>query len=138
MTEFVIKSSENFYAKFHSQEIGKDGWLDKYTLTIHTNDMNASTKVFNHPSGQAPSDFFELLALDWKGWSGNKRCSAMEAEIDFTASHDNKGIIELTIELRSGFTAPYWNSSITLQIDAGQIQKIAEDSKCFFYPDYEE
>ncbi len=134
MNEFVIKNSEDFYAKFHSQEISKYGWLDNYTLTIHTNDMNASTKVSNLPYGHDPSDFFEVLAQGWKGWSEKKEGTAMEGEIDLTASHDNKGTIELTIELRSGFNAPCWNSSIILQIDAGGLQVIATDAKHFFCP----
>lgn len=134
MNKIELKSEKEILALFHSPQINNDGYLESYSVTVSSQAMEATVRVENSPYGTNPADFFEQIAREWQGWSGDKEWGAMEGEFSLEASSDSTGHIETTIKLQPSFYSPCWSAEVTLIIEAGQLEGIARKFKSFFYP----
>jgi len=134
MDKIELKSEKEISATFHSPETNAEGSLEYYSVTISGRAMEATVQAESSPYGTNPADFFEQIAGEWQGWSGEKEWGAMEGEFSLEAMADSTGHIELTIKLQPNFYSPCWSAAVTLIIEAEQLEGIARKFKSFFYP----
>ena len=132
MDEWVIKSEKEVKLTFHSRRFKADGWLDSYCITATARNFSAEIEVENPPYGLSPAEFFVSLAKEWSGWVGEKEWGAMEGECSLSASCDSIGHITLVVELNPNPCPPCWFGSVSLIVEAGQLEQLAHDAKVFF------
>ncbi|WP_019142744.1 DUF6228 family protein [Noviherbaspirillum massiliense] len=132
MDEFVIKSEKEVTLTFHSRRFNFDGWLDTYSVSAKARNFNALIEVENPPYGLSPAGFFGGLANEWSGWKGEKGWGAIEGEYNLLATSDSLGHITLVAELNLNDVVPGWSGSVSLIVEAGQLEQLAHDAKEFF------
>jgi hypothetical protein len=73
--------------------------------------------------------FFESLAADWRGWSGERTWESLEGELAFTATHD--GHVRLRIDVRGSIERD-WRVRCDLAVEPGeQLSAAARDARAF-------
>lgn len=118
--------------EFHSPEIDSTGWLKHYSLSLSGLTMSSTIRVSNPPYGDSPSDFFSMLASNWKGWAGAKNWGALEGEYYLTATADSTGHVSLSVKICStSLKLPCWTTEVTLIIEAGELEFIANELDSF-------
>lgn len=132
MESIELRSEKQIPTLFHSPEYSVDGGLESYSVTVSGIGMEATVRVETSPYGTAPSDFFDQLAAEWKGWGGEKEWGAIEGEYGLFAKSDATGHIELTVKLQPSFYAPYWCAASVLVVEAGQLDGLASRFRGFF------
>jgi hypothetical protein len=132
MDELVIKSEREVMLTFHSRRFSSTGWLDSYSISARARNFSAQIEVENPPYGLSPAGFFAELADDWTGWKGQKGWGAIEGEYNLSATSDSLGHITLVAELNPNNVPPDWSGSVSLIVEAGQLEQLAYNAKEFF------
>jgi hypothetical protein len=74
--------------------------------------------------------YFEALAKDWRGWSGERRWESLEGDVALVAVHDGHGTISLRANLRTdAFAQHRWDASAELLLDAGGLDRLARQAR---------
>ena len=132
MDEFVIRSEMEAKITFDSRQFDNSGWLTSYVISIEARGFRAKREVENLPYGSSPSRLFCDLAKDWAGFKGKKEWGAIEGEFNLSASADAIGHVTLVAEILPTYAMPCWSAEVSIEIDAGQLERIASDAKEFF------
>jgi len=94
--------------------------------------LSASVRVYDIQP-QNWSAFFQDLAANWKGWSGEKRMESLEGHLAVSATSDSLGHVSLRVRLRDIIPGTAdWCAEGTLVVEAGQLQRLADDARKFF------
>jgi len=125
-----IKSAHDGTELVFSQvRTSADGGLISFVVGISSPDLKCSTKVDGYESSGIPTYFFELdnLISSFGGWEGVRTWSSLEGELEISSSADSLGHVTTIVKLRSG---PYefdWTVEVGLELEAGQLDRIAKD-----------
>jgi hypothetical protein len=92
---------------------------------------DVSADVDLHMSEPLPR-FFQSLANSWRGWEGEKKWASLEEELKLSASIDHTGHVKLRIQLKSGHYAYDWRLETAVQLEAGQLEALAQEMTQFF------
>ena len=132
MNEFLIKSEKEVSLTFHSRQFREDGWLQSYSISAVASNFSAVICAENPPYGSSPAEFFQELANNWAGWKGEKRWGALDGEYNLWASSDMTGHITLVAQFNPFDVAPCYSSTLSLVVEAGQLEQVASRAKLFF------
>jgi len=106
---------------------------DRFKVGIRGSHVSGTASISSfEPVKSRLADFFRDLAVHWEGWKGKREWASLEGDLALSATSDSTGHISLQVRLRSG---PYpfdWSLSVTLLIEAGQLERIASDMERFF------
>jgi Family of unknown function (DUF6228) len=113
-----------------SQFVGQGGGADAdtFVVSIERQDVRveASASAF---MAQDLGQYFEELASNWRGWQGRKEWSTLEGEFTLSATSDSTGHIALAYFLRPPHTGFHWELRDAVELEAGQLQAIAQEMK---------
>jgi hypothetical protein len=109
-----------------------DGWLESYFVEISMPGVSANVSVDDAPYAQPITQFFAELASSWRGWKGERIWRSLEGEYNLVASCDSSGHIILSANLGSRQIAPCWKATVSIMIEAGQLDRIYQEVKEFF------
>jgi hypothetical protein len=91
--------------------------------------LNASLQFYEIGVGGL-AEYFEGLAVDWRGWSGERRWESLEGDVQLLAVHDGLGTITLRASLRTeAFAQHRWTASAELLLDAGGLDRLARQAR---------
>lgn len=102
---------------------------DYIVAEIRHTGIEAAAKVGTYLSGGF-ADFFAGLAVDWRGWTGNRTWTSLEGELTLTAESDRTGHVYLRVHLQDGAPAR-WEVEAELVLEAGQLERIASEARAF-------
>lgn len=119
-------------ASLHSRKYDSSGWLESYVIELQALDFLARTQVDNPGFGRPPSDLFEDLALNWRGWEGIKSWVSMEGELELTATCDRIGHVILNVKIPENLIERRWSAQAGVLIEAGQLDRLAIEVKAYF------
>jgi hypothetical protein len=106
----------------------------QYFVTGEAPKFSASVEVDNSPYGSLPTELFCQIATDWAGWKGEKGWQALEGEYVLSASTDSTGHITIAAWLNGLSHPPTWEGKISVVVEAGALDKLANEAKEFFGP----
>jgi hypothetical protein len=112
---------------FEILEISKEG--TSFGFTFYKGGFHGSVAVDTH-GGAPPSDLFEKMAREWRGWEGTKIWQDLQQILTLKASSDRTGHITLHVAMRPQWF-PYGEETVltsSLMLDAGALETIARDS----------
>jgi len=92
--------------------------------------FQGTAKVYDD-SPQHLKRFFSDLAANWKGWKGKKEWQSLESELALCATSDSIGHASLSIELHSGDYPFDWTLLATIELEAGQLERLARSVAAF-------
>ena len=119
-------------ASFHSRRYDSAGWLESYVIELEALDFHASIRVENPTFGQPPTQLFEELAANWKGWEGVNTWLAIEGELELKATSDRLGHVTLGVAMSPYAHAGQWSAQAAVAVEAGQLVRLATEAKLFF------
>jgi Family of unknown function (DUF6228) len=74
--------------------------------------------------------FFERLATDWRGWSGERSWSSLEGDVQLSATHNGRGTISVIACLRTEAVAYHrWSARAELLLDAGALDRVSRAAR---------
>jgi hypothetical protein len=129
---FEINSGNGKRAIFDSPKVKKDGWIDRYRLTLESPCMNAVMEVENPPYGVSLTEYLSGLASNWDGWEGVKGWECLEGEFSIETTMSKLGHATMKITMNIYGTPSDWVAIAELDIEAGQLEVIAKHAKLFF------
>jgi hypothetical protein len=98
----------------------------EYVAEVRTTSLSARVEVYDHLPNRF-REFFEGLAGDWKGWTGERSYESLEPMLRLSVEHDGKGFALFTVLLRAGAAEDFgWSVSQRLSVELGQLSGIAE------------
>jgi hypothetical protein len=126
----VVQSEPGFELKStNSAAVLRLQWVDHEQLiaTVEYVGLSASREVYTFMSG-VPTQLFDAMAREWRGWAGTKQWESLEGELKLTATRDRTGHITVQVDLhRPGA----WELRVWLTLEAGQLDRIAEQLRRF-------
>ena len=103
-----------------------DGTIDYLTVTAELQGLHASKSVYDFDGWSGLLFFFEELALNWRGWDGDKNFDSLEGDFRLSAKHD--GHVRVTFELREFDRPTPWTATGELTLDPGEELAAAAES----------
>ena len=99
-----------------------------FEVFIKTGQFTGRASASTYHSG-SPVAMFRAMAIEWQGWSGEKRWEDLEGRVTFIATSDPTGHIKLQASLQG----EDYESSLhaILQFEAGQLEAMARDIELF-------
>ncbi len=129
-----IKSSDSSNELQLSEQEGlsRPEGSEYYRVNLKAKDLMASAKVYAFEPHSELAQYFNDLAVHWKGWNGEKKWSSLEGEFILSCNSDNQGHIAMEVVLKSGLYEDDWSVRTEINIDAGQLEEIALNINSFF------
>jgi Family of unknown function (DUF6228) len=126
--EVSIRSSHDGLTLTLSNFLPENPSLISYSFLVQIKnyEIRAEARASNYMAADLP-DFFSSLAKDWRGWKGERSWATLEEEFKLTATCDALGHIYLKFFLRPAYTGLHWELNGILEVEAGQLESIAED-----------
>ncbi|GIG71017.1 DUF6228 family protein [Phytomonospora endophytica] len=76
----------------------------------------------------SPGRFLGSLALDFRGWPGERTWRSPDTALHVTATHDGLGHVHLRWTVTDGRLDPGWELTVTTIVDAGEdMRRLAAD-----------
>ncbi|HJR08887.1 MAG TPA: DUF6228 family protein [Pyrinomonadaceae bacterium] len=124
--------------------LGIAGWetddrarrFDYLNVTLYASGLHASTRIYNiyygDGAGSLPS-FFKDMAMNWRGWEGEKRWESVEGDLKMTCTSHPLGHINLAVELHSYLDDPFvWDVRCSLVLESWQLDVLADEARKVF------
>ena len=109
----------------HADDL-EDGY---WNATLSCGPLQASLRFYEFRLGGL-AEYFEGLAKEWRGWSGERRWESLEGDVALIAVHDGHGTIALRATLRTeAFAQHRWSASAELLVDAGGLDHLARQAR---------
>lgn len=124
METFTVQSADDG-ARFELRRHNRENLLAE----LHGRGLDSSALVSSYMF-DGFADFLESLAVDWKGWKGERKWDSLEGELSLKAKADRTGHVYLSIEIRDG-APPRWQVTASLLLEAGQLDRIAGNGREF-------
>lgn len=104
----------------------KDGGADLIRVRILSTGLEAEGDAYEHNGYGALAAFFEGMAADWRGWSGERSYFSLEGHLEITAIHD--GHVRLAIRLTEHLGHSAWKVQAHVVVDPGEdLARAASD-----------
>lgn len=107
----------------------QDSEVEYFTATFMAYGLQATSRVYAFMS-QGLAELIALMAIEWKGWSGERDWESLEHDLRLSFSHDGLGHIRVAVELRDA-AVPEWIVKAWTSIDAGDLDTLAKRAKRF-------
>lgn len=105
-----------------------------FTATLMCGPLRTKIEV-DETDIQGLATFFEGLAGDWRGWTGERTWEAVEEEMGLRATHNGLGTVTLRVQLRSQLDAPnVWAAQGTLRLGAGGLDAVVRAARSLVEP----
>ena len=127
---------ENDGLLFWDVKRGPDGEIWFVWVRLRVGGLDASWRVSSHYATGFDElvGFFQGLAADWRGWSGERTYESMEHELRLTARHD--GHVRIAVQLHQSSLPDGWSASGAFRVDPGEeMTRAAENvTELLSYP----
>ena len=108
---------------------GYDGCT--YKVTLVGPDVGATVEVYDIQP-QRWSELFRGLAKAWRGWSGERAHESLEGHLRLACTADRTGHVTIRVKLRSMVLGDDWRVEADLQVEAGQLDRLADAATDYF------
>lgn len=131
MEPFRIKSAhDGTTLEFCDPIRSAGGELDYFTVAIQAPNASAIAKIYAYQA-ESLVTFFTDVAQSWRGWDGVKEWTSLEGEFELRATSDRLGHVTLGYTLRSGHGQYDWCVTGAVELEAGQLERVAADAEGF-------
>ena len=118
MNEVAIGHQGALNFRVEGEPRGLKATINDLTVTAELQGLRASKDVHDIDGWSALLSFFEELALNWRGWDGDKTFDSLEGDFQLSARHD--GHVRLSFELEHFERPTTWAAKGELTLDPGE------------------
>jgi hypothetical protein len=123
----IIKSSNSDAVLEFSQH--ED---DYFAVSFRSSGRSATVRVFGYTDTKHLGALFQVMASEWKGWSGTKEWASIEREFIIECTADGRGHVAIRVVLQNQMCEEPWKLEAVLNTDSGLLAQYAEEAKRFF------
>jgi hypothetical protein len=105
---------------------------DYFTASIEGDGPQAAKLVWGYTDCEFLVQLFESIALDWRGWQGERTWESIEGDLGLAVSSKSTGQITITITLCSNDGEDNWRLQVPIYSEGGQLERIAHQVAAFF------
>lgn len=128
MSKVTIKSA-NTGARLEFPEVGNE----YFTIAFSSASLSASHRVWVYTGDcEQLVSLFLKMAENWTGWEGAKTWAAIEGDFSLSCTSDKLGHTALEVELVGRDAPELWSAKFNVEVEAGQLEKIANEIKELF------
>lgn len=128
MSKVTIQSA-NTGAKLEFSEVGNE----YFTVAFSSASLSALHRVWVYTGDcERLVSLFVEMAENWRGWEGAKNWDAIEDDFSLSCISDKLGHITLEVELVGRDASELWSAKFNVDVEAGQLEKIANEIKELF------
>lgn len=98
-----------------------------FTVVFSSVTLSASQRVWSYTDCRQLTNLFWEMAQSWQGWEGVKTWGSIEGEFNLACTSDKLGHVTLEVDLVERDTNEPWSPKFNIQIEAGQLEKIANE-----------
>jgi hypothetical protein len=106
------------------------GKLESMHVELVLPHCRAQARVWLSDFDPTLTDFFDELALNWRGWKNAKQWQAYEGGLSLSCASDGRGHVYVTVELREP-SGSGWLVRGDVPLDAGQLEEVARKVRQF-------
>ena len=110
--------------------------FDYFDVTLSAAGLRASTRIYNVYYHGGVSDlpaFLQDVAMNWRGWPGEKCWKSVEYDLKLTCTSQPLGHINIVVELHSHVADPFnWDARHTLAVESWQLDELAARAEKYF------
>ncbi|MEX2298377.1 MAG: DUF6228 family protein [Dongiaceae bacterium] len=131
-TDVVIKCvNSGATLTFHRETLRVADDICSFEVSLRSPTLTARIGIeeFGPPQW---SGFFDLLAADWKGWTGSRAHESRDGHLKLAATSDALGHVALHLTLRDRIGDSDWLCEYTLTVEAGRLGEMARELRTFF------
>lgn len=135
MMDLILLKSSRGYDELQlseSEGLRQAEGSEYFLFTLRSHNLLASTRVYAFMPYGSMQQFFEDIAVNWKGWKGEKKWSSLEGELSFVCTSDDLGHVAIEVALSARLYEDGWEVRNVLYVDAGQLTGIAAQITKFF------
>jgi len=123
----VIHSADQQSCLNIGVEADRSGFDSRWHVKLETPDVSATHGFWSGVEPVALAEFFDDLARDWRGWTGDRVFTSVEHDLVLRATHDGSGHVLLWVRLGTHVAddAKSWLVSAPLALEAGQLEPLA-------------
>jgi hypothetical protein len=99
----------------------------RWSARLETGSVTATHGFWSGVEPERLVQFFDDLAVDWRGWDGRRAWTSVEHDLSLAATHDGLGHVLLWVTLGSVVAPPTdtWLVRVPLQFEAGALDRVA-------------
>jgi len=112
-------------------EEGGSALSGSFLVTIQNYEVRAEARASSFMTTDL-GDYFQEIAKNWRGWPGAKKWETLENELELSATADKTGHVRLEFFLRPAYTGYHWELRGALELEAGQLDSIAQEVSFFW------
>jgi hypothetical protein len=128
MSKVTIKSA-NTGAKLEFSDVKNQ----YFTVSFSSASLSASHRVWVYCRDyEWLVHFFLDMAQNWTGWTGAKTWEPIEGGFSFSCTSDSLGHITLDVELEGRDAPELWSVKFKVEVEAGQLETIANQIRRLF------
>jgi hypothetical protein len=128
MSKVTIKSA-NTGAKLEFSDVGNE----YFTVEFSSASLSASQRVWvDIGDCERLANLFLEMAKNWTGWEDAKTWDSIEGDFSLSCTCDKLGHITLKVELVEHNAPELWSAKFNVEIEAGQLEKIASEMMALF------
>jgi Family of unknown function (DUF6228) len=125
----VTIASANTGTKLEFLDVGNE----YFTVEFSSPSLSAFHRVWMYAGdGERLASLFEEMAENWKGWEGVKIWDAIEGDFSLSCTGDKLGHITIKVKLVGRNPPQLWSVEFDMEIEAGQLETIAKETKLLF------
>ena len=129
--EIVIpRTSDHAGLRLFKPKWSPSGELDCFTVEIDGPGIHATAPVYAFGAERLP-DLFQGMARECRGWAGALEWKSVEGEFELACTSDGLGHVSIEVSLRTSLPGG-WQVHATAEIDAGQLDALADAAQRFF------
>ena len=110
------------------QDRERGGSVVTIDAILQTDGLTAQHVVVHHYAKGFDDliEFFDRLAEDWRGFTGERTFTSLEGDLALAARHD--GHVQLRVTLRQSTLPDGWTAEAHVRLDPGeQLSRVVED-----------
>ncbi|MFW7381046.1 MAG: DUF6228 family protein [Oligoflexus sp.] len=103
------------------------------TVKFSSDGVHVETNPFIHTDGQDLALYFQELADHWNGWDGSRIWKSVEDDLQFDATYDILGYVNLKVSLiKNQGSLSEWKFVGVVRIEVGSLDPYAKSFKSLF------
>ena len=106
--------------------------IERFKVRLAQADLSADARVYLAETEHHPGRFFDQMASNWRGWTGELSWESVDAALCLRAQQDRAGHVLIRITLSSGSSDADWTVHASLAAEAGQLDALAREAASFF------
>ena len=130
MNEIDLGSVDEYIRLFDREPNDLNKKINYFSVELVKRGLSCKAKIYSY-EGDGVIAFFDDIAKNWKGWTGEKNWGSTETQFTISATHNNIGRVNLDIFITPSVGNNTWSVEGPISLDLGSLDTVAKNISKF-------